>query len=74
MTLIGCWRFTGTPTQNGVGNNETTLLQPDSLLHEFKKASESQISETISVVVNNRVFQSCENVEIKLRGYGRMSC
>ncbi|KAI0213429.1 hypothetical protein LSAT2_001545 [Lamellibrachia satsuma] len=49
MPLIGCWRYTGTPTQNGVdtvGNNETTPLRPDSLLGEFKKASESRISET----------------------------
>ena len=49
MTLIGCWRFTGTPTQNGVvtaGNNETTPLRPDSLLGGFTKPSESRISET----------------------------
>ena len=49
MTLIGCWRFTGTPTQNGVvtvGNNETTPLRSDSLLGEFTKPSESRISET----------------------------
>ena len=44
----------GTPTQNGVvtvGNNETTLLWPDSLLGEFTKASESRISETTTVLV-----------------------
>ena len=49
MTLIGCWRVTGTPTQNGVvtvDHNETTPLRPDSLLGEFTKASESRISET----------------------------
>ena len=38
MTLIGCWRFTGTPTQNEVVSY--------SLLGEFTKASESRISET----------------------------
>ena len=49
MTLIGCWRFTGTPTQNGVvteGKNETTPLRSDSLLGEFAKAMESRIGET----------------------------
>ena len=49
-SLIGCWRFTGTPTQNGVvivGNNETTPLGQDSLL---AKVSESRISETVAVV------------------------
>ena len=49
MTVIGCWRFTGTPAQNGVvtvGNSETTPLRPDSLLGEFTKLSESLISET----------------------------
>ncbi|KAI0217989.1 hypothetical protein LSAT2_030271 [Lamellibrachia satsuma] len=49
-TLLDCWRFTGTPTQNGVvtvGNNETTLKQrPDFLLGEFTKARQSQINET----------------------------
>ena len=42
MILIGCWRFMGMPTQNGVvtvGNNEITLC-------EFTKANKSQISET----------------------------
>ena len=49
MTLIGCWRFTGTPTQNAavtVDNNETTPLRPDSLFGEFTQASERRISET----------------------------
>ena len=46
MTLIGCWSSTVTPTQNGVGNSETTPSKPDSLLGEFTKASESRISET----------------------------
>ena len=49
MTLIGCWRFMGMPTQNGVvtmGNNETMPLLPDSLLGGFTKLSESRISET----------------------------
>ncbi|KAI0230755.1 hypothetical protein LSAT2_018904 [Lamellibrachia satsuma] len=53
MTLLGCWRFTGTPTQNGVvtvGNNETTPSQPDYLLGEFAKASKSRINETIAVL------------------------
>ena len=52
MTLIGCWRFTGTHTQNAVltvGNNETTPLRPDSLLGEFTKASQSRLSETSNV-------------------------
>ena len=51
MTLVGCWRFTGGPTHNGmvttvvtVGNNE--ILMPDSLLCELTKASKSLISET----------------------------
>ena len=47
MTVVGCWRFTGTPTQNGVvlmGSNETTPPRLDSLLGEFTKASESQTS------------------------------
>ena len=48
MTLNGCCRFTGMPTQNGAVrvDNETTRVRPDSLLGEFTKASESQISET----------------------------
>ena len=49
MTLIGCWRFTGTTTENGVvtvDNNETTPLLLDSFLGGFTKPSESQISET----------------------------
>ena len=51
MTLVGCGRFTGTPTQNRVvilivGNNETTPLLQDSLLGGFTKPSESRISET----------------------------
>ena len=49
MTLIGFWRFTGTPTHKRivtVGNNETTSLRPDSVLGEFTKASESRTSET----------------------------
>ena len=49
MKLIGCWHFTGTPTQNGVvtvGNQETTPSGPDSLLGEFTKASDSRISDT----------------------------
>ena len=48
MTPIGCWRFTGPPTQNGVvtaGNNETTPPRPVSLLDKFTKASESRISD-----------------------------
>ena len=52
MTLIGCWRFTGTPTKNGVvtvGNNETTPLRPDSLLCEITMSSESRISEINAV-------------------------
>ena len=39
MTLIGCWRLTGTHTQNGVGNSQT-------MFSEFQKASESRVSET----------------------------
>ena len=49
MTLDGCWRFTGTPTQNGVvtvGNDETTSTGLDSLVGEFTKARESRLSET----------------------------
>ena len=49
MTLIGCWRFMGPPTQNGVvtvSDNRTTPLRPDSLLGEYAKASESQITDT----------------------------
>ena len=45
----GCWRFMGTPAQNGVvtmGNNETMPLLPDSLLCEFTKPSESRRGET----------------------------
>ena len=40
MTPVSFWRFTGTPTTNGVvtvGNNETTLLRPDSLLGKFRR-------------------------------------
>ena len=51
MTLVGCWRCTGTPTQTGVetvGDNKTTPLCPDSLLGKFTKASESRISDTIT--------------------------
>ena len=47
LHLDASWRFMGTPTQNGVvtvGNNETTLLGPDSLLGEFTKAIESRIN------------------------------
>ena len=54
MTMIGCWRFTGTPTQNRVvtvGNNDTTPLRPDSHLGEFTKASESRTSVT-SIYMN----------------------
>ena len=45
ITLIGYWRFTGTPTQTvlTVGNNETKPLRPDSLLGEL--TSESRIRE-----------------------------
>ena len=49
MTTIGCWRFTGTPAQNGVvtvGINETTPLLPYTLFGEFTKPSEGRISET----------------------------
>ena len=47
MMLIDCWRFTGTPTQNGVVTvgNKTTPLQPDSL-GKFTKVSENRLSET----------------------------
>ncbi|KAI0231514.1 hypothetical protein LSAT2_018117 [Lamellibrachia satsuma] len=44
MTLIGCCRFTGTSTLNGVvtvGDNETTPLRPDSRLGGFTKPRES---------------------------------
>ncbi|KAI0238530.1 hypothetical protein LSAT2_010745 [Lamellibrachia satsuma] len=54
MTLIGCWRFTGTSTQNGVvtvDNSETTPLLPDSFLGGFTKPSESRINEIISVPI-----------------------
>ena len=30
MTLIGCWRFTVTNTENGVGNSQTMSLMPNS--------------------------------------------
>ena len=53
MTLIGCWRLTGTPTQNGVvtvDNNETTPLSP---LGGFTKPSESWISEVIKDVLES---------------------
>ena len=49
MMLIGCWHFTGTPTQNGVvtvDNNEMMPLLPDYLLGGFTEPSESWISET----------------------------
>ena len=49
MTLIGCWRFTWSPTQNGivtVANNETKNPRPDSLLGELTKTSGSRVSET----------------------------
>ena len=48
MTLIGCWRFTGTPTQNGVltvGNDKIMPVLQDSL-GEFTKPSDSRITET----------------------------
>ena len=50
--MIGCWRFTATPTENGVvtvGSNETTPPRADSILGEFMKANESQISETTAL-------------------------
>ena len=50
MTLGGCWCITVTPTQNGVRNSETISSEPDSLLGEFTKASESRISEIIIIV------------------------
>ncbi|KAI0232006.1 hypothetical protein LSAT2_017640 [Lamellibrachia satsuma] len=56
MTLIGCWRVTGTPTQNGVvtvGNNETSPLLSDSLHGRFTKPSESRISETRITLPDN---------------------
>ena len=45
--LIGCWRFTGMLTQNGVvtvGNNETTPLRPDSSqrIHEGQRESDKR--------------------------------
>ena len=49
MPLIGCWRFTGTPTQTGgvtVDDIETTPLRQDYLLGEFTKARESRISDS----------------------------
>ena len=45
MTPIGCWRYTGTPTQNEVvtvGKNETTPLHQDSLLGEFIHEAERE--------------------------------
>ena len=53
MTLIGCWRFTGTPTQNGMVtlcNNETAPLRPDYVLGEFTKATESRVNETMYTI------------------------
>ena len=55
MTLIGCWRFMGMPTHNGVvtvGNNETTPLLPDSLLGGFTTRSGSRISEATTCASN----------------------
>ena len=39
MTLIGCWCFTGMPTENGVRNSQTMFLRPDSSrqVHEGKQ-------------------------------------
>ena len=59
MKLIGCWRFTGNPRQNGVvkvRNNEITPLRPDSVVGEFTKASESRISEIVFVRASFAVF------------------
>ena len=39
-----------TPTKNGVRNSETISSEPDSLLDEFTKASESRISEIIIII------------------------
>ena len=43
--MIGCWRFTIRPAQNGACNSHISS-EPESLLGEFSKASESRISET----------------------------
>ena len=54
MTLIDCWRFTGTSAQNGIataGNTKATPPLPDSLLGGFTKPSESRISKTMTVHV-----------------------
>ena len=46
ISLIGCPRFTETPTQNGVGNNETTPLLLDFLLGGFTELGENRINES----------------------------
>ena len=56
MTLIGCWRFTGTRTQNGVGSNHTMLLKPDSLLGEFAKVSESWSQTGVTSIVRKASY------------------
>ena len=56
MTLIGCWRFTGTPTQNGVvtvGSNETTPLRPLFSADSRSRACESRISENKAGVIDS---------------------
>ena len=72
MTLISCWRYTGTPTQNGVvtvDNNETTPLLPNSLLGRFTKPSESRISETSS-----SKKQSAIDLFLHMRNSGCRNC
>ena len=73
MTPTGCWRFTGTPKQNGlvtVGNNESTHLLPDSLLGGFTKTSEGWISETSlgCLVIFLSVFHSEQRISETLCG------
>ena len=63
ITLIGYWRFTGTPTQTvlTVGNNETKPLRPDSLLGGL--TSESRISEAKeSPEVESFTIFHCEEI------------